>query len=87
MYPCCTLRYEPVSGAIHFDDADPTHGPTMAERRHILSHFTLPVTALKPSVDAKGRVIDDKDVIPPGSEKHFRHAAYQLPIPFGRMPS
>lgn len=83
MVPACTLRFK--EGAILFENEDDEHGPSTAERRMILGHFASPIIALKGESD--GIVFTDTKVeIPPGTLEHFNHAAYQVPLPFGRYP-
>lgn len=82
--PSCTLRYD--DGAITFEAVDDDHGPSTSERRQILAHFAAPVTALKPVEDGKRDMLVPVEH-QPGTAEHFRHAANQIPKPFGRMPT
>lgn len=83
MRPSCELRFK--DGGVFFEKEDAEHGPSHAERQSILSHFAQPVTILEGGTQ-NGVLVDNRAVVPPGSLKHFRHAAYQLPPPFGRLP-
>ncbi len=81
------IEWNDKVGAAEIKDEDPENGPNDAEKRQVQSHFQAPVTALTGGEDKNGLMYDGAITLQPGTVEHFATAVYQIPKPFGRMPS
>jgi hypothetical protein len=83
--PVCTLRFD--EGNILFENEDPEHGPSAADRTVLLNHFAAPLEVRRPFEHADGPMVMGRVTLEPGTVEHFREACYKLPDPFRRMPA